>query len=162
MRRLGRLALLARSFLAGPLMAGPLMAGPLMAGRLMSGLLLAGPVMAWAQSPVGSPVAAEPPMPQLEAPPRPAGVTDAIIRQAVRDTIAEDPQPLQAPGQGATALSGGVTQARLNAAFDQAKVPDCLHGDALKHQPAHIGPIAVVGIYSLPWVMAAVVRGKCN
>ncbi|WP_229205094.1 hypothetical protein [Duganella sp. Leaf61] len=128
----------------------------------MAGLLLGGPVMAWAQSPVDSAVAAEPPMPELEAPPQPAGVTDAIIRQAVRDTIAEDPQPLQAPGQGAAALSGGVTQARLNAAFDQAKVPDCLHGDALKHQPAHIGPIAVVGIYSLPWVVAAVVRGKCN
>lgn len=157
MRRLGRLALLAWSFLAGPLIAGPLMAGPFMAG-----LFLVGPVMAWARSPVNSAVAAEPPMPQLEAPLRPAGVTDALIRQAVRDTIAEDPQPVHAPGQGAAALSGGVTQARLNAAFDQAKVPDCLHGDALKHQPAHIGPIAVVGIYSLPWVVAAVVRGKCN
>lgn len=147
MRRLGRLALLARSFLAGPLMAGS---------------LLAVPVMARAQSPVDSPVATETPMPQLEAPPQPAGLTDAIIQQAVRDTIAEDPQPLQAPGQGAAALSGGVTQVRLNAAFDQAKVPDCLHGDALKYQPAQIGPIAVVGIYSLPWVVAAVVRGKCN
>jgi len=133
-----------------------------MAGPLRAWLLLAAPVLAWAQSPVDLPVAAEPPMPQLEAPPHPAGLTDAIIRQAVRDTIAEDPQPLQAPGQGAAALSGGVTQARLNAAFEQAKVPGCLHGDALKHQPAHIGPITVVGIYSLPWVVAAVVRGKCN
>lgn len=100
-------------------------------------------------------------MPPLEASP-PAGVTDAIIRQAVRDTIAEDPQPAQAPGQRTAVLSGGMTQARLNAAFDQAEVPDCLHADALKHQPARIGPISVVGIYSLPWVVAAAVRGKCN
>ena len=98
-------------------------------------------------------------MPHLEAQ-QPVGVSDAVIRQAVRATIAEDPQP--PPAHGAAALSGGVTQARLNAAFEQAKVPDCLHSDALKHQPAHIGPIAVTGIYSLPWVVAAVVRGKCN
>lgn len=138
----------------------------LLAWLFLTGPLLAGPGAAWAQSPVDLPVAVEPPMPQLEAPPQSAGVTDAVIRQAVRDTIAEDPQPqpqpLLAPGQGVAALSGGATQARLNAAFDQAKVPDCLHADALKHQPANLGPIAVVGIYSLPWVVAAVVRGKCN
>ena len=39
----------------------------------------------------------------------------------------------------------GVARMHLNAAFDQARVPDCLHRDALKHQPANIGPIAVLG-----------------
>lgn len=126
--------------------------------RLAILALLAWQGCAAARTFADAPVALEPPLLHLEAPP--SAVTDAIIRQAVRATIAEDPQP--PPARGPAALSGGVTQARLDAAFDQARVPDCLHGDALKHQPAHIGPIAVVGIYSLPWVVAAVVGGKCK
>lgn len=63
---------------------------------------------------------------------------------------------------GACAFRANSVEARMSAAFEQAKVPDCLHSDALKLQPAHIGPVNVVGPYSLPWVIAAVVRGKCN
>lgn len=95
------------------------------------------------------------------APADPAVITDAVIKKAVREMIAEDPRPLAPPLQE-RALSGGVTQAQLSAAFDRARVPDCLHPDALKHQPAQLGPIAVVGLYSLPWVISAALRGKCN
>lgn len=99
------------------------------------------------------------PMPFATAPVQPLPLTDEIIKKAVRDTLAEMPvMPI---------VSGGVLRAdtgysRLGAAFDEAKVPDCLHADALKHQPAHIGPVNVVGPLSLPWVVAAAVRGKCR
>lgn len=109
-------------------------------------------------------VAREPAMLVLDAPvPKPpvAGITEAMIKQAVRETIAEDPRPLPVSARGA--ISGGPSaQAHTSAAFDAARVPDCLHADALKHQPATLGPINVGGIYSLPWVIAAAVRGKCN
>jgi len=111
-------------------------------------------------------VAPQPAMLVLDAPaPKPPamGITDAVIRQAVRETIAADPQPRPLPASARSTFSGGPSaQAHMSAAFDAANVPDCLHADALKHQPATIGPINVVGIYSLPWVIAAAVRGKCN
>lgn len=91
-------------------------------------------------------------------------LTDEMIRKAVRDTIAEDPHPV-APAHhasGAFGASAPTAHDKMTAAFEQAKVPDCLHGDALKLQPAQIGPVAVVGPYSLPWVIAALIRGKCN
>lgn len=106
----------------------------------------------------------EPPIPAaLDAQPSgaPAGLTDALIKKAVRETVAEDAHPAAGVNRDVGALSATSTQAIMSAAFDQAKVPDCLHGDALKHQPAKIGPIGVAGPYSLPWVIAAALRGKC-
>lgn len=99
----------------------------------------------------------------LEAQPigEPAGLTDAIIKKAVRETVAEDAHPAAGANREAAALSATSMQAIMSAAFEQAKVPDCLHDDALKHQPAKIGPIGVAGAYSLPWVIAAALRGKC-
>ncbi|MYN40024.1 hypothetical protein GTP55_11630 [Duganella sp. FT109W] len=100
--------------------------------------------------------------PALAAPAQPA-LTDDVIRKAVRETVAETPpaQPLAINAQ-AGAFRANSVEAPMSAAFEQAKVPDCLHQDALKLQPARIGPVNVVGPYSLPWVIAAVVRGKCN
>lgn len=86
-------------------------------------------------------------------------LTDDIIRKVVRETIAEDPHPV--PAQNALALRGSSAQTRMVAAFEQAKIPSCLHEDALKQQPAMIGTVNVVGPYSLPWIIAAAVYGKC-
>lgn len=88
---------------------------------------------------------------------------DEIIKKAVRETIAEDPRPAPVPSQqGGVLRANGSVEQRMSTAFEEAKVPDCLHPDALKLQPAHIGPIGVVGQLALPWVIAAVVRGKCH
>jgi hypothetical protein len=104
--------------------------------------------------------------PDLSARPAPAtlALTDAIIKQAVRETIAEDPHPAPAASQQAGVLRAVApsVEERMSAAFEEARVPDCLHQDALKLQPAHIGPIGVVGPLSLPWIVAAAVRGKCR
>ncbi|MYM24337.1 hypothetical protein GTP46_16960 [Duganella sp. FT135W] len=91
-------------------------------------------------------------------------LTDEIIKKAVRETIAEEPHPPPAANQQAGVLRAGTVsmEERMSAAFDDAKVPDCLHGDALKLQPAYIGPIAVGGLLSLPWIVAAAARGKCR
>jgi hypothetical protein len=119
---------------------------------------------------VGTPVHAqqapepEPPMPAaLEPAPagEPTGLTDAVIKKAVRETVAEDADSKTGINRDAGALSAGKTESIMSAAFDQAKVPDCLHADALKNQPARIGIIGFVGPYALPWVIAAALRGKC-
>ena len=89
-------------------------------------------------------------------------LTDAMIKKAVRETIAEDPHPAPAKNPDAGTFRADAISVRMGAAFEQAQVPDCLRENALKHQPAHIGPVAVVGPYSLPWIVAAAVRGKCR
>jgi hypothetical protein len=105
------------------------------------------------------------PAPDLSAksvPAKPA-LTDEIIKKAVSETVAEDPHPaLVANQQNGVLRATGSMEQRMNTAFNDAKVPDCLHEDALKLQPAHIGPIGVVGPLSLPWIVAAIVRGKCH
>jgi hypothetical protein len=110
----------------------------------------------------------EPPMPAaLEPAPavEPTGLTDAVIKQAVRETVAGDAGTKTGSSAGMNrdtgVLSAGKTESIMSAAFDEAKVPDCLHGDALKNQPARIGFIGVVGQYAIPWVIAAALRGKC-
>lgn len=108
---------------------------------------------------------AEPSLDLSAKPPAAPVLTDEIIRKAVRETIAEDPRPAPTPTasqQAGVLRATGSMEQRLSTAFEEAKVPDCLHPDALKLQPAHIGPVAVVGPLSLPWIVAAVVRGKCR
>lgn len=91
-------------------------------------------------------------------------LSDELIRKAVRETVAEDPHPQALAARNAAAYGAATVTAqdRMTTAFNQAKVPDCLHDDALKLQPAYIGPFGVVGPFSLPWVVAAALRGKCR
>jgi hypothetical protein len=108
------------------------------------------------------------PTPQLESPVLPFSdavtsvVTDAIIKKAVRETVAEDPHPPPAVYPQDAVLRATTAQSRMSSAFEQAKVPSCLHDDALRLQPATIGPINVVGPLSLPWIISAAMRGKCR
>jgi hypothetical protein len=98
-------------------------------------------------------------------PPAPAPVlTQATISAAVRDTLAEEKRAQAESGQPAmqqvTIRADKYEQ--FAAAFSEAKVPDCLHPDGLKRQPTNLGPIGVVGVYALPFVAIAKLRGKCN
>ena len=92
----------------------------------------------------------------------PLYIPDAVIKQAINDVLHAEGAPVSALKSGPDIYSGDPTSARMTAAFNEARVPDCLHDNALKHQPAKIGPIGVVGPLSLPWVTAAMVRGKCS
>jgi len=97
--------------------------------------------------------------------PAPAPVlTQAMISAAVRDTLAEEKRAQAESGQ--PAMQQVTIRAdkyeHFAAAFSEAKVPDCLHPDGLKRQPTNLGPIGVVGVYALPFVAIAKLRGKCN
>jgi hypothetical protein len=86
-------------------------------------------------------------------------LTDKVISQAIRETLAETKENPRRP-EG-DVLSGDRYQA-FSEQFSEARVPDCLHGDALKHQPARIGPIDLGGLFALPFLAAAKIRGKCQ
>ncbi|OFA01816.1 hypothetical protein [Duganella sp. HH101] len=122
---------------------------------------LALPPLAALAAPQQAPPQPEPTVRDLSLPPP---LSDELIRQAVRAVVAEDPHPVDPATRtaGAFGTTSPTVRDKMSAAFEQAKVPDCLHEDALKLQPAYIGPIAVVGPYSLPWVISAIIRGKCR
>jgi hypothetical protein len=82
-----------------------------------------------------------------------------LIRAAVKQAIATT--PVDAAESKDIALSG-TAYPGFARAVDEARVPDCLHPDALKHQPAKMGPVGIGGIYALPFLAAAILRGKCN
>lgn len=135
-----------------------------MRNTIVAGVLAAMPLAAWSLPEVAPAPARTPPEALARDLSLPPALSDEMIRKAVRETIVEDPHPVDTAKRaagvyGTTAPSMHDT---MTAAFEQAKLPDCLHGDALKLQPAQIGPIAVVGPYALPWVIAAAIRGKCN
>lgn len=88
-----------------------------------------------------------------------ARLTEDVVRQAVRDTLAEAPPEARAlpPGQ---ALSGDRYQGFART-VSEARHPSCLGPDALKHQPNKIGVFQANGLMALPFWAAAIVRGKC-
>lgn len=91
-------------------------------------------------------------------------LTQAMISAAVRETLAEEKRAQAESGQPATqqVTIRADKYEQFAAAFSEAKVPDCLHPDGLKRQPTNLGPIGVVGVYALPFVAIAKLRGKCN
>jgi hypothetical protein len=89
-----------------------------------------------------------------------ARVSDpATIQAAVKQAIASTPDVAREHENAALSVAAYPGFAR---AVDEARVPDCLHPDALKHQPAKIGPMNIGGIYALPFLAAAILRGKCK
>ena len=117
-------------------------------------VLASAATLAAAQVPVATPPALAP---------SPA-LTQAMISAAVRETLAEEKRAQAESGQPAmqqvTIRADKYEQ--FAAAFSEAKVPDCLHPDGLKRQPTNLGPVGVVGVYALPFVAIARLRGKCN
>jgi hypothetical protein len=86
-------------------------------------------------------------------------ITDEIIRKAVRDTLAEEPN---ARPNGSAFRAQPNRYATFAAIVDDATVPDCLHSDGLKHQPTGIGPLQINGLLAIPFVAVAKLRGKCQ
>ena len=81
-----------------------------------------------------------------------------VIRAAVKEAVANTPVALSS----STRTLGADPYRGFAEAVDDARVPSCLHPDALKHQPPKIGPVGIGGIYALPFLAAAILRGKCN
>ncbi|WP_162995679.1 hypothetical protein [Janthinobacterium agaricidamnosum] len=92
-------------------------------------------------------------------------LTQSMIRDAVRAVLAEEAQARDAlpqPAMQQVTIRADRKYEQFSAAFAEAKVPDCLHADGLKRQPTSIGPIGIGGVYALPFVAIAKLRGKCN
>ncbi|PHV17701.1 hypothetical protein CSQ90_05060 [Janthinobacterium sp. BJB303] len=124
--------------------------------KLVTVAWLCAAAQAGAQAPETTPGAAPGPGPQL---------TQSMIRDAVRAVLAEEAQARDAlpqPQMQQVTIRADRKYEQFAAAFAEAKVPDCLHPDGLKRQPTSIGPIGVGGVYALPFVAIAKLRGKCN
>jgi hypothetical protein len=81
---------------------------------------------------------------------------DPVIRKAVAEAMAAEPPPpplLQSTPAFSVAKSDIMT-----AAFNEAKVPDCLHSEGLKRQPTFF----LGGYLALPFIAVAALRGVCN
>jgi hypothetical protein len=93
-----------------------------------------------------------------------ARLTDDVVRQAVRETLAEGPREPKAAPSGRV-LSGDRYQSFART-FSEAQIPSCLGPDALKHQPNKIdtkhGHFEANGTMALPFWAAAIARGKCK
>jgi hypothetical protein len=92
-------------------------------------------------------------------------LVDPRIASGVATMIAEAPDPREVPanqqGDLQRAVLGSAAAEKFSKDFSMAKVPSCGGNDALKFQPARIGPIGVGGLLALPFVALAAVRGKC-
>lgn len=51
---------------------------------------------------------------------------------------------------------------KFDRAFDEARIPDCLHQDALKFQPPALGFLGITDETALLFVAVAKLRGKCT
>jgi hypothetical protein len=80
------------------------------------------------------------------------------IRKAVRETLAETPATAIDRGR----VLRGDAYDKFERQFDDARLPSCWQPDAMKHQPPHVGPIALGGVLALPFWGAAIVTGKCK
>jgi hypothetical protein len=86
------------------------------------------------------------------------GHTDPVAQKAVADTVAADPAPAPTPVQAGVVSLNPVKQDVMTAAFNEAKVPDCLHSEGLKRQPTFF----LTGLLALPFIPIAFLRGVCN
>lgn len=82
-------------------------------------------------------------------------ISDETIRKAVKETLDttwENPRRYENDTITATPYES------FGREFSEARVPDCLHPDGLKRQPTFF----LSGLFALPFVAVAKLRGKCN
>ncbi|MGJ9420041.1 hypothetical protein ACHAC9_20155 [Massilia sp. CMS3.1] len=93
-----------------------------------------------------------------------ARLTDDVVKQAVRDTLAEHPAKRE-PAAGGQVFSGDKYGA-FSREFAASKKPSCLGPDATKFQPPVVSTknwtFGGGGLFVLPFWAAAIVKGKCN
>lgn len=89
-------------------------------------------------------------------------ISEEAIHQAVKDTVAETPAKHLVPPSAGDTFGVDSREGKLARAFDEAKVPDCLHSDAMKLAPPKIGQVELAEMYALPFWGYAVLSGKCR
>ncbi|MCS0657883.1 hypothetical protein [Massilia terrae] len=118
---------------------------PLLAAFLS--VAVAGTAQAQARAPQADPAPQRPPLR--------IALSDEVVRQAVKETLAAEEKA--AEQDRGRALSGDRYE-NFSRQFDEAKVPGCLRPDGLKNQPTYI----FGGLLAAPFVAIAALRGKCN
>lgn len=105
--------------------------------------------------------AAAPPAPTPTVRPArpPLDLSDRVIRKAIADAREAPTRSMPAAVYG---TSTSPRQSRIDAAFAQATIPQCLREDALRFDPPTLGPIGFGGFLSAPWVLHAMASGKCR
>jgi hypothetical protein len=83
-----------------------------------------------------------------------AKLTDQVIRQAVREELSNGPKDQSKPEAPVLGAERYESFARK---VSDATVPDCLHSEGLKRQWVPLG-----GVYAVPFVLVAALRGKCK
>lgn len=78
-----------------------------------------------------------------------------VIKEAVKETLADARKDEK---KSDTTVLGADRYEHFGREFSEARVPDCLHPDALKRQPTFF----LSGVYALPFVLVAALRGKCR
>lgn len=86
------------------------------------------------------------------------GRADPVAQKAVADTVAAEPAPAPTPVQAAVIGLNPEKHDIMTTAFNEAKVPDCLHADGLKRQPTFF----LKGVLKLPFIPIAYLRGVCQ
>lgn len=95
----------------------------------------------------------------------PLVLTDKRIKDAVAEIVAAAPDKPAATLSGHAAPAGIVLSAdnrSLARQIENATVPGCMGGDGLKFQPPQLGPVVFSGVFTLPFLLVAAVRGKCK
>jgi len=85
---------------------------------------------------------------------------DPAVKQAVREAAAD--VTATRPQSNADFAAGDQQARRIDLAFKEAEVPDCLHSEGLKRQPPVVLFIPISGYLALPFVGIAKLRGKCK
>ncbi len=88
-----------------------------------------------------------------------------MIRSAVRETLAADAAADLKAGAARRTVAWSTVDTvgtKMAVAFAQAKIPDCLHPDGLRQQPAKIGPVQLGGVLALPFLASAIIGNKCG
>jgi hypothetical protein len=83
------------------------------------------------------------------------GLTDEVIRDAVRDTLGEAPEN---PRRYEADTIRGNRYSEFSQQFNDARLPDCLHSEGLQRQPTFF----LRGFLALPFIAVAKLRGVCR
>jgi hypothetical protein len=90
-------------------------------------------------------------------------LTDELIKDAVKQTLAENKTE---PRQRESTVLRGDQYKKFERKFSEAQVPDCIHPDALRLQPAEIETknwvFGLGGLLVVPFIVVAAARGKCH
>jgi hypothetical protein len=101
--------------------------------------------------------------PQPASPSLRAKLTDDVIKDAIKQTLAEYPKEGR-PDRGN--VLGADTHEQFSRDFSEAQVPGCLNPDALKHVPTSVQTknwnFGLTGLLALPMWAAAAASGKCH